>query len=306
VARRARTRLASLTALVLTASCTIGVASGQEGAAAARSFQAGAQAYARSDFRAAAAAFDDAYRLAPRGAAAYNAGLSWERAGEAPRAAQDYSKALVSSDLGAAERADATGRLKGLEGHVGRLRVVAPDDAQVSVDDSDVTEVATHLYVAPGRHALRVQLGNGRTESRSVSVGPGETVEARFASPELDVRPARPEAPPAADPLKTPASAGPDRTMVFVTLGGAALMSIAAIVSYEHGLSERNAFVQGNYTSGSLRDQAETFRALTWVSWGLAGVLAGTGAILWFTAPSSSTPTALRVGPMSMALDARF
>jgi hypothetical protein len=305
MARRARTRLVSLTAFVLTAGCAIGVASGQEGGAAARSFQAGAQAYARNDFRAAAAAFDDAYRMAPRGAAAYNAGLSWERAGEAPRAAQDYSKALVSSDLGAAERADATGRLKALEGRVGRLRIVVPDDAQVSVDETDATELATHLYVAPGRHAVRVQLGNGRTESRSVTIGPGETAEARFASPEVDNQPARPEAPPAAEHPTPSPKTEPDRTMVFVTLGGALVMSVAAIAFYEHGLSVRNQFAQQD-TDASLRNQAEAFRALTWVSWGLAGVLAGTGAVLWLTAPSSSAPTALRVGPASMMLDASF
>jgi len=294
---------------LVAATCVAGVASAQEKATAARSFQAGAQAYARNDFRTAAAAFEDAYRMAPRGAAAYNAGLSWERAGEAPRAAQDYSKALVSSDLGPTERADATGRLKALEARVGRLRVVIPDDAQVSVDEADATELAAHLYLAPGRHAVRVTMGDGQTESRSVLVAAGESVEIRFASRdaphEAEDQPAPPEAAAPLEHPRPPPAASPDRTLPLVLVGAAALSSIAAVAFYEHGLSVRDDFVSHGSTSASLRDQAETFRTLTWVSWGLAGALAATGAVVWLTATPSSS-TALRVSPSTITLSTSF
>jgi hypothetical protein len=57
---------------------------GQE-AEAASLFRAGTAAYERGAFRAAAVAFEDAHRRAPRAATMYNVGLAWQAAGELGR-----------------------------------------------------------------------------------------------------------------------------------------------------------------------------------------------------------------------------
>src|ERR1019366_10943 len=138
--KRSVTPALALCAVLAATGFTHPAAAQDSGGTAGRAFQAGTQADARGDFRVAAASFDEAYRIAPRGAAAYNAGLSWEAAGEAARASDDYARALRAGDLGTVERADTTGRLRNLESNkVGRVSVFAPDDARVSLDGRDVT-----------------------------------------------------------------------------------------------------------------------------------------------------------------------
>lgn len=292
----------------------------QEGTAAARSFQTGSQAYAHGDFRAAAAAFDQAYGIAPRGAAAYNGGLAWEAAGELVRAADDYARALRSADLGTAERADATGRLKALESRVGRLSVFAPDDAEITLDGAEVTGRARGMHVAPGAHAIRVTHESGHVESRSVRVGAGELMEVRLES--HDTLAPAPEPPPSTAPSSSsspepraheaaePSGTSTQKWLAYVAMGGAVVASGVAIATYESGLSALDQFNRGHDTSASLRSQAESMRTATWVSWGFAGALAATGVVLYLTAPSSSSASspsaALELLPAGVRLRVGF
>ena len=287
-----------LAVFVLGRALSTAPSSAQEAPAAARAFQAGSQAYARGDFRAAAADFDEAYRLDPRGAAAYDAGLAWEAAGEGARAADDYARALRTADLGNVERADTTGRLKSLESRIGRLSVSAPDDAEVSVDAVDVTGRAQGMHVMPGTHAIRVRHGDGRVEARSVRVGAGELAEVRLdwpasASPDAGSPPAptpshepRPRPVATTEPGSSPSTM---RILSYVAIGGAAVASGIAIATYETGLSAVNQFVQDGSRDPARRAQAENLRTATWVSWGFAGAFAATGVILFLTSPPSST-----------------
>jgi tetratricopeptide (TPR) repeat protein len=314
---RRRDRIAL--ALVFVGAVTVArPALAQEGSAAARSFQTGSQAYARGEFRAAAAAFDQAYGIAPRGAAAYNGGLAWEAAGELVRAADDYARALRTADLGTAERADATGRLKALESRVGRLSVFAPDDAQITVDGAEVTDRARGLHVTPGAHAIRVHYENGHVESRSVRVGAGELMEVRLephdspaAAPEPTPSPAPSPSPePRAHASGEPTETSTQKWLAYVALGGAVVASGVAIATYESGVSALDEYNSGHDTSASLRSQAESMRTATWVSWGFAGALAATGVVLYLTAPSSSsasTPSAaLELLPAGIRLRVGF
>jgi len=313
--RRTATRALALSAALAAASLTAPAAAQDAGGAAGRAFQAGTQAYARGDFRAAAASFDEAYRIAPRGAAAYNAGLSWEAAGEAARASDDYARALRAGDLGTVERADTTGRLRNLESKLGRVSVFAPDDARVSLDGRDVTDAGRGLHVTPGSHALRIEYGDGQDESRSVRVAAGEVVEIRRTGHgEAAAPPPAPESSGStSSDTHAPAAAvaASDHIPVFVAFGGGVVASVLAIYFYERGLSARNDFVdQTNDHDPSLHDQAETFRTLTWVSWSAAAVCAGVGAALYFTetpaSPSASPGAALEVGPRGVSLRVGF
>jgi hypothetical protein len=284
-------------------------------AQAARSFQTGSEAYERKDFRAAARAFDDAYRIAPRGAAAYNGGLAWEGAGGRTRAADDYTRALEASDLGAAERADATGRLRALDRTLARLSLTSPGGTRLVLDDVELSGSSPSVHLEPGTHALRAEYPGGRGESRSVLARAGVEQSLKLGEPPEDDVPAapidpapegtvhaRPNPPPHRESIA--AAASPDRTPVWIALGGAAVAAGLALVLYERGLTARNEFVDGGSTDPSLRSQATSLRTGTWVAWSAAGVLAATGAVLYLTS-SPSAPTISRASSPSVALDGR-
>jgi hypothetical protein len=309
--KRSASRTLALCAVLAATGFTHPAPAQDAGGAASRAFQAGTQAYARGDFRVAAASFDEAYRIAPRGAAAYNAGLSWESAGEGARAADDYARALRAGDLGTVERADTTGRLKNLEHKLGRLTVFVPDDARVSLDDLDVTDAGRSLHVTPGSHSLRIEYGDGKNESRTVRVAAGEVVEVRPAG-HGEVAPPRPAPEPSGSTSsnsRAPAAPMSDHIPAFVALGGGVVASVLAIYFYERGLSAVHQFEPSD-SDNSLHDQAETFRALTWVSWSAAAVCAGVGVYLYLTetpaSPSASPGAALEVGPRGVTLHVGF
>lgn len=279
---------------------------------AARSFHAGSDAYTRGDFRAAARAFDEAYRLVPRGAAAYNAGLAWESADDRRRAADDYTRALEASDLGSAERADATGRLRALETAFGRFTFSAPPGTRLVLDDVDLTGASTSVHVEPGKHALRVDYPGGKGEVRTlvaragveqaVKLGETATTETPAVEPPTESTTAPGEDTP--HPEHT-ASKAPNRTAMWLTLGGAGLSAGVAVILFELGLTARNEFAaNGLDTNRSERDQAVAFRTAAWVAWSVAGGLAATGVVLYFTNPAPSSPSQ-KAAATTVALDPR-
>jgi hypothetical protein len=305
---------------------------------AARTFRAGADAYAHGDFATAARDFEAAFRLAPRGAAAYNAGLAWEGAGELARAADDYATALGTSDFRPEQRGDATSRLKALEAKLARVVVTGPPDAHVSVDGAPDASLPLGIHLAPGRHALRASFASGRSETRSFEANAGEEVGVRLneapeaatatnpapsstpappapppptaaRAPERDAEPTAPPPKPARP--ETPADdsgASTRRALAWVSLGGAVVASGAAVLFYEDGLSARDRFLNNGSTDQSLHDQAITLRTLSQVSWGVAGALGVTAVVLYLTssAPSSTGGAALHVGPRGVDLRVRF
>jgi hypothetical protein len=322
-----RSRLVMALSVVLAASLVASEARAQDPKVqAAKSFAAGSEAYARKDFSAAARAFEDAYRIAPRGAAAYNAGLAWESAGEHARAADDYTQALEASDLGAAERADATGRLRGLERRLGRLTLSSPTGTRLTLDDLDLPGSTADVHLEPGKHAVRAEYLGGRSESRSVVVRAGAA-----QSLKLGEAPEEPTPPAATPPVDAPPDtkppveethaprrheepeppASPDRLPAWIAFGGAAVASGLAIVFFEVGISARNR-LENDLTDSSLRNEATTFRAATWVTWALAGGAAVTGVVLYLSppgktsAPSVSSSPAVSFDGHGIALHLRF
>jgi hypothetical protein len=291
---------------------------------AAKSFRAGSEAYARGDFRAAARAFDEAYRVAPRAPAVYNAALAWEGAGELLRAADDYTQALEASDLGTAERADATGRLRALERTLARITVSAPPGTRVTLDDVDEPAWRTTFHVEPGRHKLRAVLSSGKEESRVIAARAGATetvklVEATDApSSEPDEGTPGARTPPDAAHLphdgEGAPSSTPERWPAWIAFGAAAVASGVAIGAYVEGVSALNEYKSGPEpdTNPALRNKALSLRTATWVSWGVAGGCAVAGVVLYLVPPTSSTDGArprgvsLAVGLHGVSIGAPF
>jgi hypothetical protein len=313
--------LSALTAAVAVAATlwSAGARAEDPKAQAARSFHAGSEAYAHGEFPAAARAFDEAYRIAPRGAAAYNAGLAWERAQDRRRAADDYTRALEASDLGAAERADATGRLRALEGTLGQLTITAPAGTRLALDDAELPAGTTSAHVEPGPHVLRVDYPGGKGEVRTVvaragveqSLKLGEAATATASAEPVAGGPASEPAPATEESAPPPhhepgahASSSPDRTAVWLTFGGAAVSAGVAVTLYALGVTARNQFVSGGEMSSSEHSQAVGLRTGTWVAWSVAGALAVTGVVLYL-ASSEPSSTSQRAASPTVALDSR-
>ena len=305
-------RLILVTALCFTATGIAGMAQAEEPKeAAARLFREGTDAYARKDFREAAADFESAYHTIPRGAAVYNAGLAWEGADELARAADDYAAAVGSSDASPAQRSDAASRLKALEARVGRLVVTGPADARVTLDDGADAGLPLAVHLSPGHHTLAIAYASGVTRSRGLDARAGEEQVVR-----LDEAAATAADEPKDDrhePKRAESSAADDgaatrRTLAWVAAGGAVVASGLAFAFYETGLAALNKYEPAD-SDRSFRAQAVSDQTAEQVSWGVAGALAVTAVVLYLTSSgsqSTSPTTSLRVGPTGAQLHLSF
>lgn len=284
------------------------------GAAAVREFHEGQQAYARGDFKDAAQRFEAAFRDDPRGAIVFNAGLSWQAAGEPARAADDFAFALATTDLPSENAADARTRLGALEKSLGRIDVSAPAGARVSVAHADRLPPPAHVHVAPGRYAVTVFLADDSTRQRSVSVRAGEWAHLDFETEPTAAPPPTPA--PVSDDAPAPAPATPEpaaaassgsssqRTWAWITLGAAGVLAgVSTWLTVQ--------FFDANATNDQKRttqthDDAVAAATRLDVSLAATLVVAGVGIGLLLTAPSDSTSVSLRAAPGGAALHVCF
>jgi hypothetical protein len=275
---------------------------------AGEAFKAGAAAYAKNDFRAAAAAFERAYRAAPRGAAIYNAGLAWEAAGESARAADAYTAALSGGDLGATQTSDARARVAAMEKTLGRVEVTAPAGATVSLGHVEGAAAPVTVHVSAGPHDATVRFSDGTTSKRAFTAVAGVSVPVAFEAPKASL--AQDVPPPAAVAPPGESSSGPpgSRKLIgFAALGGGVIASGVAIALGVAALSAKSEFDDSGHHDQDAHDRAASLRTMTNVSWCVAGVLGVTGAVLVMTAPSgSSTSASAGLGPRGAFVSVRF
>lgn len=267
-----------------------GAAVADEGAAVKLS-EEGSAAFEKKDFRTAATKFEAAYREAPRGAVLFNAGLSWDAAGDHPRAADDLAQALARADLRPQEAAQAQKRLDELRAQLGVLDVRAPAGAKLHVEHVTDGVVPRRVFVQPGPHRVEVKSERG---SAATTV----TAEAGKETPvSLDI-----VAAPVSSPI-TPANPGPvdkpkdgsTQKLVGIILAGAGVVSAGVAVGLGlSALSARDDYEQTGFTDRELYDKAKNLRLFTNVAWIASGVLVAGGAALYFTAGPSGTAVAGR------------
>lgn len=130
--------------------------------AAARSFSAGEEAFAKGDFLRAAALFEEAYARAPHDSSLWNAARSWHRAGELDRAANRYAHFLRDAPATAPDRDAATKALTEIAAKLGRFEVHAPGVTDVRVDGASARLPGVFVY--PGAHVI-----SGRVGDRAIS-----------------------------------------------------------------------------------------------------------------------------------------
>ena len=280
-------------------------------AAAAEAFKAGAASYQKGDFRTAAASFERAYRESPRGAAVYNAGLAWEAASEAPRAADAYATALDAGDLGAQQKKDAQARLANLAKTLGRIDVSGPAGAKISVEHCESAALPTKVFLTAGAHELTARFdGGASTSKQQVTVAAGATTAVTIEPPKAAAPP--PPPPPqkveSPTPALAPAASNPRKLVGFVALGGALVASGAAVYFGVSAVSAKDDFNSSGHRDQNAHDRADELRTITNVTWVAAGVLAATGVVLVLTAPKAPNDRAVTatVGPTGGALTVRF
>ena len=267
-------------------------------ALAAKFFEEGKSAYARGDNGAAALAFEEADRHAPRGATIFNAAVAWEAAGDLPRAADDYAVADARTDLDDKMRANAKAHLAKLEADVGRLSLRGPASARVSVEHVSGAALPIVVHVRPGAHEVRVVFSDGKTNTRTMTVEKGATASLEIEAPP-ETTTTTTEAPPDVKPEPKAEPAEPSRatrTWGLVALGGAVVAGGAALFLGSRALSARDEFDASAHTDGDARDRAAGLRTWTNVAWVSAGVLAVTGVVLVLLPARSTSGGATTVG----------
>jgi tetratricopeptide (TPR) repeat protein len=203
---------------------------------AAQRFAEGEAAFRVEDYRRAAEAFDAAYVLGPHYDVLWNAARAWERAGEAPRAANRYAKYLDEAPPDARDRGRASVALTQLGKRLGRLELNVPSDAEVQVDGQRASERV--VYVTPGSHAIRIETA-GHAEDVDVRVGAGAafsvTPKRVSSAAPADASPATPATPPAAP------RGGTKRWSPLVVYGGGALALLAGGFAVWSGIDTLDA-----------------------------------------------------------------
>ena len=285
-------------------------------AAAERLFTQASAAYKRGDFQVAAEAFEAAFREEPAGAALYNAGLSWQSAGEVGRAADDYARALEIGGLSAREQADAERRLPALELKVGVLEVRGDPGTRVSIEHAKSRDLPARIHLRPGSHVLRITPPDGKLRTDTVEVTAGNTTPLDLATGQSRVQPTAPTplprepAPPSSDKSSPalPIAGG-------ISLAAGAGFAVAAIVLGVKALDARDQFDASGQTDTDLHDKAASLRTGANVCWVGTGVLAAAGVVMLIVHAASgpsegpvapSTQARLRLTAGGALLDVRF
>ncbi|WP_394848947.1 hypothetical protein LZC95_16025 [Pendulispora brunnea] len=244
---------------------------------ASASFQQARAAFARREFTAAAAAFEQAAEYEPHPVAWLNAAEAWARADDPVRATTDCDRVLADRNAAATYRDEAKTRLETLGQRVATVDVRGNPTSLASLDGGPTFLLPARKRMAAGSHVITVT-DAGSPRRFPITVGLGETLL-------VDATSAPPPPPPLVSIPKEPASAKHPPTATWIAFGvsGAALAS--ATVFGFRTMGARDDF-NDSPTNGT-RDAFYGERLATNVSLGVALVAAGVGLTLWLLAPST-------------------
>ena len=293
---RARAAAATLVAIVLASPDAF---ADRDKAAAA--YKQGAAAFAKNQFAEAAAAFDTAYAEDPRGASAYNAALAWQGAKDEPHAADDFARAIASTDLRADLVDNAKNQLAQLEARLGRLSITGPATAHFTVAHASGTP-QMRVHVAPAHYVVHATYDGGANGDFPVDVAGGAEIT-------VDVTPhvalPRPMATPLPEPTQRRGIFGPSTLPISLALIGAGAVaagfSIGLGVAAVDSLAE---FKASGYTQVPPHDRAVQQRDFSNAMLVTALVLGGVGVTALVTIHKVRVQAA--VGPSAFVLRGTF
>jgi len=266
-------------------------------ARASQSFREAKAAFARRDYGAAAAAFEQAAKLAPHPAPWLNAAEAWEKRGDLVRAAEDCDHALDVPNGDEALRKEAEARLAQVLVQVGTIDVSGARSFSVRVDQREAQNAPFRLRVSPGEHHLLVT-DLTTNEERSIDV---ESRAGEVASVDLgNAAPGAIRPTPEATSGGPPARRGPPlASWILFGVGGA--FAVATGVAGGMTLGAQSDFNAA--PSQEALDRFKTDRLLTNVFLGAAVVSAGVGATIWLLGPSPREGASLRARASLSSVD---
>jgi len=265
------------------------------------SFRQAQAAFTRGDYAAAAAAFEQAARVAPHPSAWLNAAEAWELAGQPVRAAEDCDEVLSMTDLEERYSAEAKRRLARLEPKLARLEIRGASPATSRIDGGAELALPARRRLVPGRHVLTIVDGPASAPRRiDVDLAPGESrsVDAAGAPPPDQPRAvARPLASPAAPPPPPPPRSDPSGPAIpvgsWIAFGVAGVSAGIAGVFGAMTVSAYNDF--NDAPSQESNDDFHRDKLVTNVCVGVAATAAAVGVIVALTAGRPRGGAAARI-----------
>jgi tetratricopeptide (TPR) repeat protein len=265
-------------------------------------YSAGTRAFAEKRYSEAGQQFDQAASYVPSAIALFTAGLSWERAGNPVRAADDYAHALALATLdreGLDEKRarQAKERLQALEATLGTARVVGAPGSFAQIEGQGApapAELPAVLHGTAGGHVLLLRparpgtFGSSDNERVPIILTAGETLQLDLTAKKLDAAAGIAAAPATVAPLAGELAATPGTpshahgktltTLGYAFIGASVAVEVAtAIVWFGPAMAARDDYRDGAGT----RNRAESYQTLTNVLLvGGAAVAAGGAALV--------------------------
>lgn len=269
-------------------------------ARASQSFREAKAAFARRDYGAAAAAFEQAAKLAPHPAPWLNAAEAWEKRGDLVRAAEDCDRALGVPNGDESLRKEAEGRLAQVLTHIGTLEIIGARSFSVRVDQDEAATAPFLKRVTPGAHRLLVtDLTTNQERAIDVQASAGEVAKVDLGSPSAPVATANEPAPSSQMPRPVASNGPPVASWILFGVGGA--FAVATGVAGGMTLGAQSDFNAA--PSQEALDRFKTDRLLTNVFLGAAVVSAGVGATIWLLGPSPREGASLRARASLSSVD---
>lgn len=284
---------------------------------AGESFRQAQAAFARREYAAAAAAFEQAARMVPHPTALLNAAEAWELAGDLPRAAESAEKVLALPEAEASFRTEAEARLAAVVTRIARIRFEGPATLRARIDGGEELALPVRRWLTPGPHAVEVSGVEGGPYRRQMTVQAGEDRTVDLSSPPPS--PVPKALPPAPPPRPRPKAVEPAPE----TEHDSAAPPPAAWVSF--GLAAAGGIVIGvfggltiaarkDFDAEPTQDHADTFnknKLVTNVAIGITAAAAAVGAIVWIVDASTGDRRAaiaprIGAGSAGIVLSTRF
>lgn len=303
------------TALLATTIAWAAPALAQDAVTSEALFRKGVDDMAAGKYDTACPAIAESLRLDPRPGTVFALGECYAKAGKPASAVVRYDEYLTAfSRMTPEQQSKQLGREKTAKEQrdllardvpmlVVKLAPGAPPDTLVKRDDTVLNgpSLGLPLPVDPGEHVVSAQAPNGPVTTQRVTIGKGERkeisleVEVVAASPEVPMRRAEPIVPtaPARD------GRGDTQRIVAYVLGGVGAGGVIAgaiagglALAKKSSVEETCSFTTHECASQEDLDDLSAARTTGLVSTiGLVagGALLATGAIVFFTAPSSTS-----------------
>lgn len=254
-------------------------------ARAAAKFREGERAFKRHEYESAAAAFEEAYSIAPHPAALFNAATAHQKAGRLARAANLCARYLHDAPADDSRREKANALIGELTPKLGRIQIEDRGALDVQLDSAPSEDEVT--YVDPGDHVVTGRFGD-KTVQRKVSVVAGSSARVVLEPPKAadsgneDPEPEPDDgAAPVADSKKP--SKGLSPTLFYVGVGATVVLGGVTVWSGLDTSSARDEYDK-NPTQAGL-DEGRSKQSRTNLLLGATGVVAlGTAVVgLFFT-----------------------